>query len=93
MALDMVLKTLEERIEKMVKAYGEACTTEGDLRDQIAKLEGKVGELESSLENGAVVAEKAEELERQNQQFTERLEGVIASIDSALQAAEDSTES
>jgi chromosome segregation ATPase len=92
MAMEMVLKDLEERIDTIVKAYAEARALANDHAAQIQTLEAKVAELETALADGAEAAEKAGELEQQKQQLAERLEGIIAAIDDALTRTEDTLE-
>jgi len=88
MAMDTVLKNLEERIETMVEAFGRVSALEQEQRLKIQSLESKLAELESERDEGAAAAERADELEQQNQRLAERLEQIVESIDKALSRAE-----
>jgi chromosome segregation ATPase len=85
MAMEMVLKQLEERIEEMVAAFAAAKEREEGLQTRVTELEGQVVELEGRLEEGAMAVSRAEELERQKNDLAHRLERVVTVIDRALE--------
>ena len=84
--MELVLKTLQERIEQMIKAHESAKAREGEMSGTIENLEATIGDLERRLEEGAGHAGRAEELEQQRTEFAERLEAVISMIDKALES-------
>lgn len=85
MAMDIVLKKLEERIEEMVAAFASSKEREKDLQVRIAELETQVGEFEVKVAEGAGAASRAEDLERQKNDLASRLERVVDVIDRALE--------
>ncbi len=52
MAMDVVLKKLEDRIEEMVTAFDAAKQREGDLLARVSELEGQIAELEGTHRGG-----------------------------------------
>lgn len=84
--MELVLKTLQERIEQMIKAHESATARETEMSGTIESLEATIGDLERRLEEGAGQAGRAEELEQQRTEFAERLEAVISMIDKALES-------
>ena len=80
MAMESVLKTVEERIDALVKAYRKE-TRRAD------GLQAKVAELEERLASGGEQAERVAELESQRDQLRERLEKVLGVLDEALESA------
>lgn len=84
--MELVLKTLQERIEQMIKAHESAKARETEMSGTIESLEATIGDLERRLEEGAGQAGRAEELEQQRTEFAERLEAVISMIDKALES-------
>lgn len=85
MAMDVVLKKLEDRIEEMVTAFDAAKQREGDLLARVSELEGQIAELEGRIEVGAGAASRVDELERQKNDLALRLERVVTVIDRALE--------
>jgi uncharacterized protein YceH (UPF0502 family) len=85
MAMDIVLKKLEERIETMVEAHAAARKRGDDLQARVAELEEQVRELEGRLEEGAGASARLAELESQRGELADRLEKVVLVIDRALE--------
>lgn len=83
--MELVLKTLQERIEQMIKAHESAQAREAEMSGTIEGLETTIGDLERRLEEGAGHAGRAEELEQQRAEFAERIEAVISMVDKALE--------
>lgn len=90
--MEMVLKTLEERIEQVVAALSAGREREADLERKVADLEGKLAEAEGRLTEAEkaraedeAVAEQVEALEKQKADLGARLEKVVALIDEALE--------
>ena len=90
--MQMVLKTLEGRIELMIKALEAGKAREAELTGNIESLEAKISDLEIRMEEGAGVAGRAEELEKQKTELAQRLETVISMIDEALDSQASSDE-
>lgn len=83
--MELVLKTLQERIEQMIKAHEGAQARQAEMGGTIESLEATIADLERRLEEGAGHAGRAEELEQQKAEFAERIETVISMIDKALE--------
>ncbi len=90
--MEVVLKTLQERIEQMIKAHDNAKAREVELSGTIEGLEATIGDLEKRLEEGEGLAGRTQELEQQRSEFAERLETVISMIDKALESHSSSDE-
>jgi len=90
--MEVVLKTLQERIEQIIKAHENAKAHETELKGTIESLEATISELEGRLEEGEGHAGRAEELEKQKTELAERLETVISMIDKALETQSSSDE-
>jgi chromosome segregation ATPase len=90
--MDMVLKKLEERIEQMIQAHEKAKARETELMHTVKGLEGTIGELEGRLKEGADLADRTADLERQKLELAERLESVISKIDTVLETKSPSDE-
>ncbi len=90
--MEVVLKTLQERIEQIIKAHENAKAHGAELKGTIESLEATVSKLESRLEEGEGHADRAQELEQQKTEFAERLETVISMIDKALESQSSSDE-
>ena len=84
--MELVLKTLQERIEQMIKAHESAKARETELSGTVEGLEATISDLKTRLEEGEGHAGRAEELEQQKTEFAERLETVISMIDKALES-------
>ena len=90
--MELILKTLHERIEQMIKAHKSAQARESEMSSSIESLKATIGDLERRLEEGAGHAGRAEELEQQRAEFAERIETVISMIDKALETQPSSDE-
>ena len=90
--MEMVLKTLEGRIELMIKALEAGKAREAELTGNIESLEAKISDLEIRMEEGAGVAGRAEELEKQKTELAQSLETVVSMIDEALDSQASSDE-
>lgn len=86
MAMESILERLENRIEAIVEAYDASKNEVGELQQRVAELEEKLTEKD---EAGSEAGERIKALESQRDELTERLEKVLAVIDSALAKAED----
>lgn len=80
MAMEDVLKKLENRINDLVTAHGNATA-------RVAELEARVPELEAEVEKGSEVADKITALEAQRNDLATRLEAVLKNIDKALKGS------
>jgi len=90
--MDIVLKKLEERIEQMIEAHEKAKARETELMNTVEGLERTIGELEGRLKEGAGLADRTADLERQKLELAERLESVISKIDTVLETKSPSDE-
>ena len=88
MAMDILLKKLEERIEQILEAHQNSKKNEETLQARVAELESQTVDLESRLQEGSEAADRARELEGQRGEMTGRLEKVISLIDGVLQEHE-----
>jgi uncharacterized protein Yka (UPF0111/DUF47 family) len=77
MAMESVLKTVEDRIDELVKAYQK-------VNRRAEELAARVVELEQQLESGGEQADRVTELESQRDALRERLEKVLGTLDEAL---------
>ena len=80
MALDSVLKHLEERVEQLLEAHGAA-------QSRATELEQRVGELEAELAASGEKAERVGALETQRDELAGRLQKVLELIDTSLDGA------
>ena len=80
MAMEKVIEQLENRIEDLVKAYG-------DSQQRITEFENRVKELETKASAGQESAERITQLEQQREGLAIRLEKVLSNIDEALKTA------
>ena len=78
MAMDAVLKQLEDKIETLLKAFQAAQKKEDELNKRIEELEGR---LAAESEAG----DRISELEKQRKDLGKRLEKVLSMIDGALE--------
>jgi len=90
--MEVVLKTLQERIEQIIKAHESAKADQTELKGTIESLEATISDLEGRLEEGEGHAGRAQELEKQKTELAERLETVISMIDKALESQSSSDE-
>jgi len=90
--MEVVLKTLQERIEQIIKAHESAKARGTELEGTIDSLKVTITELEGRLEEGAGHAGRAQELEQQKTELAERLETVISMIDKALESQSSADE-
>jgi len=90
--MEVVLKTLQERIEQIIKAHESAKADQTELKGAIESLEATISDLEGRLEEGEGHAGRAQELEKQKTELAERLETVISMIDKALESQSSSDE-
>ncbi len=79
MTMESTLKKLESRIEKFVQAHQKATT-------RVAELEAQVTELTEKLGADDDLTEKVKALESQRAETADRLEKLLGSIDTALDA-------
>lgn len=77
MALDSVLKHLEERVEQLLEAHGIA-------QSRVTELEQRVGELEADVAASGEATERVGALETQRDELAGRLQKVLELIDSTL---------
>lgn len=84
MAMESVLKTLEERIEELVEAYRGATDRSTELETKVSALEDDILELEVKLEGSTGAGERVTELESQRDELATRLEKVLGLIDGVL---------
>ena len=77
MAMDAVLKQLEEKIEALLKAFE---ASEKNATELFARVE----ELEAQLAAGTEASEKMSAMEKQRDELGKRLEKVLSLIDDAL---------
>jgi predicted nucleic acid-binding Zn-ribbon protein len=89
MAMESVLKALEERIEELVKAYRGATERATELETRVATLEDEILEFEVKLEGSTGAGERVTELETQRDELAARLEKVLGLIDGVLDKDRD----
>jgi FtsZ-binding cell division protein ZapB len=78
MPMETVLQKLEAKVEEFIEAHQKAAS-------RVEELEARVAELEGQVDQAGAADSRIEELETQRDQMAERLEKVLAHIDSVLE--------